>query len=159
MVKKRDIKDEFLYLENKAFELFKKGEYELSFEYYNKLLKASEDFKNNSWEKHFKWYDEVLSSCLKKYSNNYEEFFKHLFLVDTETYDAWFDKAELYEDNFKRTEAIEYYYKLFEFNPNDLLLLEYLGRLLCFSSRYDESLNIYDTALSIDNNNKKNNRR
>lgn len=155
MVKKRDFKEEFFYLENKAFELFKKGEYELSFEYYNKLLKASEDFKNNSWEKHFKWYDEVLSPCLKKYSNNYEEFFKHLFLVDTETYDAWFDKAELYEDNFKRTEAIEYYYKLFEFNPNDLLLLEYLGRLLCFSSRYDESLNIYDTALSIDNNNKK----
>lgn len=155
MIKKRDFKEEFFYLENKAFELFKKEEYKLSFEYYNKLLKASEDFKNNSWEKHFKWYDEVLSSCLKKYSNNYEEFFKHLFLVDTETYDAWFDKAELYEDNFKRTEAIEFYYKLFEFNHNDLLLLEYLGRLLCFSSRYDESLNIYDTALSIDNNNKK----
>lgn len=65
MVKKRDFKEEFFYLENKAFELFKKGEYELSFEYYNKLLKASEDFKNNSWEKHFKWYDEVLSPCLK----------------------------------------------------------------------------------------------
>lgn len=156
MVKKHDdFKEEFFYLENKAFESFKKGEYKLSFEYYNKLLKASEDFKNNSWEEHFKWYDEVLSLCLKKYSNNYEEFFKHLFLVDTETYDAWFDKTRLYNNNFKRTEAIEYCYKLLEFNPNDLLLLEYLGRLLRFSNRYDEALNIYDIALSIDNNNKK----
>lgn len=77
--RKRDFKDEFFYLENKALKLFKKKKYKQSFEYYSKVLKASEDFKNNSGERHFKWYDEILSSCLKKYSDNYDEFFKHIF--------------------------------------------------------------------------------
>lgn len=152
--RKRDFKDEFFYLENKALKLFKKKKYKQSFEYYCKVLKASEDFKNNSGEKHFKWYDEILSPCLKKYSDDYDEFFKHLFLVDMETYDAWFDKAELYNDNFKRAEAIGYCYKLLEVNPHNLSLLEYFGRILCFASRYDEALDIYDIALNIDKNNK-----
>ena len=72
-----------------------------------------------------------------------------------DTYDAWFDKAELYNDNFKRAEAIDYCYKLLEVKPHDLSLLEYLGRRLCFASRYDEALDIYDIALDIDKNNKK----
>ena len=71
--RKRDFKDEFFYLENKALKLFKKKKYKQSFEYYSEVLKASEDFKNNSGEKHFKWYDEVLSPCLKKYSDDYDE--------------------------------------------------------------------------------------
>lgn len=152
--KNQEIKEEFFYLERKALRFYKRKKYKQSFEYYKKVLKASNEFKNNSNESHFKWYDEILSNCLKKYSDNYDEFFKCIYSMNIENYDAWFDKAKLYGNNNKRNEAIIYCYKLLKIRPDDLDLLEFTGHNLCFSHRYDESLKIYDIALSIDKNNK-----
>ena len=147
---KRD--ERLIYLEEKAFKFYEDNLLKDSFDYYKLVLQASEDFRDHSWKTNFKWYDEVLSKCLNVFNGNYEEFFENLFEINEKTYCAWFDKAYLFSELHRRDISIDYCYKLLNFDSTNLTVLEFLGRMLYFSNRYDEALECYNKGLSIDKN-------